>query len=49
MDNALDNNFPLFEKKINPLPDGLIWIRGMDREPVLTTVEELEKLERWAS
>lgn len=42
---ALDGNFPALEKRVNPLPDGLIWIRGMDREPVLTTVAELEKLE----
>ncbi|QEE25650.1 carboxylate--amine ligase [Rhodanobacter glycinis] len=46
---ALDETFPVLEKKVNPLPDGLIWIRGMDREPVLTTVDELEKLERQAS
>lgn len=43
---ALDGVFPSLEKKINPLPDGLIWIRGMDQEPVLTTAAELEKLER---
>jgi hypothetical protein len=45
---ALDSNFPTLPKKINPLPDGLIWIRGMDQEPVLTTVQELEKLEQQA-
>lgn len=44
-DIALDGKFPSLEKKINPLPDGLIWIRGMDTEPVLTTIAELEKLE----
>jgi carbamoyl-phosphate synthase large subunit len=43
---ALDGKFPVLTKKINPLPDVLIWIRGMDVEPVLTTVEELERLER---
>jgi carbamoyl-phosphate synthase large subunit len=43
---ALDQKFPVLERKINPLRDGLIWIRGMDVEPVLTTVEELERLER---
>jgi biotin carboxylase len=31
-------------KRVNPLPDGLLWIRGMDVEPVLTTVEEVEQL-----
>jgi hypothetical protein len=46
---ALDNRFPSLEKKINPLPDGLIWIRGMDQEPVLTTVSELELFEKQAS
>lgn len=41
---ALDNKFPSLTKKINPLPDGLIWIRGMDVEPVLTTTAELQQL-----
>jgi hypothetical protein len=45
-DIALSNRFPLLEKKINPLPDGLVWIRGMDREPVLTTMAEWEALEK---
>jgi len=43
---ALDGKFPTLERKINPLPEGLIWVRGMDVEPALTTVEELEKMER---
>ena len=47
-DIALDNNFPVLEKKINPLPNGLIWIRGMDVEPVLTTAQELETYEKQA-
>lgn len=41
-DIALDGNFPSLKKRINPLPDGLIWIRGMDVEPALTTRCELE-------
>lgn len=45
---ALDGVFPSLERKINPLPDGLIWIRGMDREPVLTTAAELAKWESQA-
>ncbi|MFH1616607.1 MAG: carboxylate--amine ligase [Planctomycetota bacterium] len=45
-DIALDNKFPVLNRKINPLPDGLVWIRGMDVEPVLTTVDELEALEK---
>jgi len=35
---------PALAKRVNPLPDGLLWIRGMDVEPALTTVEELERL-----
>ena len=42
-DIALYNSFPSLEKKINPLPDGLLWIRGMDREPILTTEDEIKK------
>lgn len=42
---ALENKFPTLEKKINPLPDGLIWIRGMDVEPVLTNIEKLKEME----
>ena len=44
-DIAIDGNFPSLQKRINPLPDGLIWIRGMDVEPVLTTRSELEAME----
>lgn len=39
---ALNGEFPSLEKKINPLPPGLIWIRGMDVGPVLTSIGELE-------
>lgn len=46
VDIALDGKFPSLDKKINPLPDGLVWIRGMDSIPVLTTEEELAKLEQ---
>ncbi len=31
------------DKNINPLPAGLVWIRGMDFLPVLTTTAEIEK------
>jgi len=48
-DIALEGRFPSLERKINPLPDGLIWIRGMDVCPVLTTAEELERVERSAT
>jgi carbamoyl-phosphate synthase large subunit len=39
------------EKIINPLPPNLVWIRGMDFLPVLTTMEEINKYEeklQWA-
>lgn len=41
-DIILYNKFPSLDKKINPLPDGLLWIRDMDREPVLTNNEEID-------
>ena len=41
---GLFGTMPKIEQQINPLPNGLLWIRGMDVEPVLTTVDELEKL-----
>ena len=44
-DIVIDERLPNLEKKTNPLPDGLVWIRGMDVEPVLTTVPELEAFE----
>ena len=43
-DIALDGKFPILEKKINPLPTGMIWIRGMDVEPVLVTRSEFEAM-----
>ena len=39
-DIALHNEFPLLKKKINPLPDGLMWLRGMDTLPLLMTENE---------
>ena len=29
-------------QKINPLKEGLVWIRGMDFEPILTTMEKID-------
>lgn len=45
-DLILDQRFPSLSNPINPLPNGLIWIRGMDVEPHLTTVTELEQLQQ---
>jgi carbamoyl-phosphate synthase large subunit len=41
-DIALYEKFPTLERKINPLPDGLIWLRGMDALPILSTQDEIE-------
>ncbi len=42
-DIALYNEFPKLEKKINPLPDGLLWLRGMDTRPRLMRQGEIER------
>lgn len=42
-DLALYGKMPALPRKINPLQDGLVWMRGMDTEPVLSTMEEVEK------
>jgi hypothetical protein len=47
-DLALDGRRPTLERVINPLPVGLVWIRGMDIAPALTTLEDLQELERQA-
>jgi hypothetical protein len=40
-DIALYGEFPQLEKKINPLPSGLLWLRGMDVVPRLMTAEDI--------
>jgi carbamoyl-phosphate synthase large subunit len=45
-DIALGEPVPALDPKINPLPNGLVWVRGMDVLPVLSTAEDLECLER---
>ena len=40
-DIALYNEFPNLEKKINPLQDGLMWLRGMDTHPMLLTEKDI--------
>lgn len=42
-DLAIYEEMPNLATKINPLPDGLLWCRGMDTQPVLTTMDEAEK------
>lgn len=38
---ALYNEFPKLENKINPLSNGLLWLRGMDTKPRLMTSEQM--------
>ncbi len=45
-DLALDGSRPVIDRILNPLPEGLVWIRGMDVSPALTSSEELQALER---
>jgi carbamoyl-phosphate synthase large subunit len=40
-DIALYGEFPQLKKKINPLPSGLFWLRGMDVVPRLMTGEDI--------
>jgi carbamoyl-phosphate synthase large subunit len=48
-DLALLGRFPTVPRTVNPLPDGLVWIRGMDVEPRLMTADALAAFERDAS
>jgi predicted ATP-grasp superfamily ATP-dependent carboligase len=45
-DLALGDGLPQLGRVVNPLPSGLVWIRGMDVAPTLTNVETLEALEQ---
>jgi hypothetical protein len=40
-DIVLYNEFPSLKKKINPLPDGLLWLRGMDTKPKLMSADQM--------
>ena len=41
-DLALYGEKPVLDDHINPLPDGLMWLRGMDTEPKLMTHAGIE-------
>jgi hypothetical protein len=41
-DLALHGEKPALTQKVNPLPNGLLWLRGMDTPPRLVTPEEIE-------
>ena len=40
-DIALYGEFPQLQKPVNPLPNGLLWLRGMDVAPRLLTAEQM--------
>ncbi|MCM2265300.1 MAG: hypothetical protein NDI73_08930 [Desulfuromonadales bacterium] len=40
--SALGAGLPELPVRINPLPNGLAWVRGMDIEPILTTVDKIQ-------
>lgn len=42
---AFGERLPRIKKTLNPLKNGLAWVRGMDIEPVLTSLEEIQSLE----
>jgi carbamoyl-phosphate synthase large subunit len=39
---AYGEELPPLEKKLNPAKDHMVWIRGMDFEPVLCSMEEID-------
>ncbi|MFY0604274.1 MAG: hypothetical protein JXQ93_10010 [Flavobacteriaceae bacterium] len=41
-DIILHNEFPKLKQKINPLEDGLLWLRGMDTKPLLAHEHDFE-------
>ena len=43
-DLSLYGKKPILDKKTNPLPDGLMWLRAMDSEPMLTTEEKMKSM-----
>lgn len=42
---GLNEKILRIKKKINPLKNGLAWVRGMDVEPVLTCLKEIQSFE----
>jgi len=40
---ALKQPLPAIDKPVNPLPAGLMWMRGMDTEPRLLTSQQMEE------
>ena len=42
-DLCVHGRYPELNRKCNPLPDGLLWLRGMDVAPRITTRAEIDK------
>jgi hypothetical protein len=42
-DIVLYDRLPTLSRPINPLPDGLLWLRAMDCPPLLTTQQEIDR------
>lgn len=42
-DLVLYQRLPELEKKVNPLPDGLLWLRALDCPPILTTQDQMDQ------
>jgi carbamoyl-phosphate synthase large subunit len=40
---AYGEELPAISKKLNPAPDHMVWIRGIDFEPVLASMEDIDK------
>jgi len=43
---AFGEEVPIPTRKVNPLKPGLAWVRGMDVEPILTTMKQIDRFER---
>ena len=43
---AFGEKAPILAKKVNPIKPDLAWVRGMDVEPILIPVKEIDKFER---
>ncbi len=41
-DIVLYGKYPELAKPVNPLPDGLLWLRALDAPPILTTAAEMD-------
>lgn len=40
---AYDEQLPPIAKKLNPAPNHMVWVRGIDFEPVLSPMADIEE------